>query len=198
MALAHLTDVEARTVTRLLQQHRDATGPGLLEVLEAFGIEHQVLEDVQWTTLDDTAVASAVGVQLDRLGELVGEQRKGLDDEMYRVRIAARILVNRSSGSIAQLVAIFSVLEPDATVQLVEEFPAAFDLKVNGVAISEAFAAAYLDILNEAKKAGVGTRLEFSTATTGSGFCFAGGTGKGFPDASLTPGSGGMFAGVKG
>ena len=38
--------------------------------------------------------------------------------------------------------------------------------------------------------------LELSSGGSGNGFCFQGGIGRGFPDAQLTPGSGGKFATV--
>lgn len=195
-ALVHARDIEGDAAGHVLQQYRDATAPGVIEEVETNVSEVQVLEDALWSILDDTGIDSptTVGANLDRLGKIVGQPRAGLSDSDYLLWLTARILVNRSSGSIDDILAIFMLINPGAAITFVEQFPAAFALKVNGIVVqAPAIQAA---ILKVARKAGVGGILEYSTAPTGSGFCFAGGSGKGFPDAILTPGSGGKLAGA--
>lgn len=139
-----------------------------------------------------------VGAALDLVGKIVGEPRAGSDDPSYLVRIKARIRVNRSSGSIDDLISLFQALQPTATLNVREDFPAAIAMKLSGVALS--VPDQHVAMLRQARKGGVRSVLEYSTAPLGSGFRFAGGApggGKGFPDAALTPGSGGKLAGVK-
>jgi hypothetical protein len=196
MALIPVTDHAQRVDDSLAQQYRDATAPGVREVAQAIAFEGQDVEDALWSILNKTPLSAAIGYQLERMGALVGEQRNGDSDEPYWVRVAARILVNRSSGSVNELLAIFSLLTAGlATLHLVDQLPAAFVLKVNGIAVS--VPGTYATLLRQARKGGVRSILEYSTAPTGSGFCFAGGTGRGFPDAILTPGSGGKLAGAQ-
>lgn len=194
MPLVHTTDQAARAKARALQQYKDATAPGVVDVVEAVGFEAQDLEDALFQVIDETTLGAAVGVNLERLGALVDEPRNSDMDSAYWVRIAAKVLVNRSTGSIDDLIRIFQTLVEGADVQVLEVYPAKIVVKVNGVLVPDG--TAFARILRQARKAGVGSRLEFSTAPAGSGFCFSGGTGLGFPNASLTPGSGGKLAGV--
>lgn len=197
MALEQSSDVAARAVARALQQYRDATAPGLVEVIEALGFEIQDVEDAAWSVLLDTPLAVAIGFNLERIGKLVGQPRNGMVDETYWLWIQARIKTNKSSGSIDQIIAIFALLNDGATPPIFEEqFPAAFALKIHGIAGITA-PDQQAAILRQARKAGVRSVLEYSTAPTGSGFTFAGGDGKGFPDALGTPGSGGKLAGAE-
>lgn len=201
MPLEHSTDHAARAPARALQQYKDATAPGVVDVVGDLASETQALEDALFQIVDETSLANAVGVNLDRLGAIVDEPRSGESDSPYWIRIAAKILVNRSTGSIDDLVRIFGSLAPGAVVQVIESFPAKISVKVNGVVVPDPVA--FARILRQAKKAGVGTRLEYSTAAAGSGFSFgsvsAPGPGKGFPTnlSLVPPGTGGTLAGVK-
>lgn len=195
-ALVHLRKIPGDAVSKILQQYRDATTPGVREEVQTNAAEVQQVEDALWTIIDNTALDSptTLGVNLDRIGKLIGQPRGGLSDDDYLLWLKARILVNRSSGSIDDILTIFMLINPAAVPLFVEQYPAAFALKVNGISVlAPSIQAA---ILKVARKAGVRGVLEYSTAPTGSGFCFAGGVGKGFPDASLTPGSGGKLAGA--
>lgn len=194
--LVHRRDVAADATSKILQQYRDATAPGVREQVQTNAAEVQQLEDAAWSIIDNTAIDSptTLGVNLDVLGKIVGRPRSGLDDTEYLVWLKAQIKVNRSSGSIDDILEIFELINPGAVLKFVEQFPAAFALQVHGIAVEAPSIQAA--ILRVARKAGVRGVLEYSTAPTGSGFTFAGGDGKGFPDASLTPGSGGKLAGA--
>ena len=47
---------------------------------------------------DNYTIETAISVQLDVLGEIQRETRNSLDDEIYRNRIKAKILINNGSG----------------------------------------------------------------------------------------------------
>src|SRR3954469_1915667 len=112
MPLEHSTDHVARAPARALQQYKDAKAPGVVDVVGDLASEVQALEDALFGIVDETSLANAVGVNLDRLGAIVGEPRAGESDSPYWIRIAAKILVNRSTGSIDDLVRIFRALAP--------------------------------------------------------------------------------------
>lgn len=63
----------------------------LLRPLEAVEAAVQVL-----TRIYD--IESRAGIQLDHIGEIVGQRREGRTDEVYRVWLIARVAVNRSHG----------------------------------------------------------------------------------------------------
>ena len=54
-------------------------------------------------------IALSTGVQLDGIGEIVGEKRAGQSDTDYRIGIYTRILINKSSGTVDEILAIMSV-----------------------------------------------------------------------------------------
>lgn len=192
--MEHITDHVAQALSRLAQQYRGK--PRLAGMVAVLGKQVQEIEDMLFSILDET-VDLAVGAQLDVLGRIVGEERLGDGDDDYRLRIKAGILLNVSSGAPEELLAIFRLLTsglPGATVQIEEQYPAALVIRVLKVAIRSP--STYAGILQAAKDGGVRALLEFSGGPAGQGFCFAGGVGLGFPDARLTPGSGGKFANV--
>src|SRR6478736_8894 len=47
---------------------------------------------------NERSIDTAIGVQLDKVGEIVGEPRNGRDDETYRQYIRFRVFINISKG----------------------------------------------------------------------------------------------------
>lgn len=88
------------------------------------------LEQVQETQgayeemLDERDVLTAVGVQLDHIGNLVGEDRKLREDDAYRTAIFIRIAVNTNNGTLPDLHAIIKLLTGAEEVRIAEHFPA--------------------------------------------------------------------------
>ena len=95
----------------------------------------------------------AIGVQLDGIGDLVGQPRNGLPDDEYRGAIKFRIFLNKSSGEPETLVALVSFITdadkvriweiPNATVQL---FTDGSFIPENIVEATEAVASAGVNI----------------------------------------------------
>jgi hypothetical protein len=184
MALEHKTDHAAQAKARLLQQYKEASAPGVQELVEVLGFEVQDLEDALFQIIDETKLSAAIGVNLEHLGDIVGQPRNGMEDETYWLWIQARIRANRSSGSIDEILAIFMLINEGASFQFVEYFPAAFALKVDGIVVAAPLQQAA--ILRASRKAGVGGALWYSTAPPGSGFSFSGGSGLGFGAGALS------------
>lgn len=80
----------------LIEQFRnaDAVNHVLTSHLDSF----QDLENVLWDVINSRFLDTAVGVQLDILGGLVGERRGAANDVDFRSAIRLRIRVNRSQG----------------------------------------------------------------------------------------------------
>lgn len=147
----------AHAVGRLLAQFRGR--PRLEGVARALGTVVQGLEDVSWQVRAGRAVDTAEGAQLDVLGRVVGRERGALSDEEYRVRIKTQIALNLSSGTPGEIVGLFRLLMPNG-IQLLEQAPAAFVLRILGVLPIPATEA--LELLREAKPGGVRALLEWS------------------------------------
>jgi hypothetical protein len=161
--LEHITDHQGRAIRRLVRQYREATNlQGLVSVSTA---EHQTLEDQFWQMFAET-VESAEDAQLDVYGGIVGQEREGRDNDTYRLWIKTRVRINRSCGSIPEIVSILVALVSGTTfVRLEEQFPAAIEVHMGyTAALDWAQAAA---ILRKCKAGGVRALLTVEGADEG-------------------------------
>lgn len=130
-----------------------------------------VLEQAMQDVLLRRSVDTAVGVQLDVLGKLVGRQRGGIaDDEVYRRFVRAQIAANRSNGLIDDILAIARLVVNDdsAGFAFKNQGVAAYALEVSGVALPHAIAAVLISLLLRATEVGTRPILEYSTAPPAS------------------------------
>jgi len=132
----------------------------------------QEIEDALWDVLVRTQLPLAAGVQLDRLGRIVGQPRQGRGDESYRIWIAARVMVNRSSGLAEQVIAIVEKLVEGKDLELREEPPAAFTIDVQEP-ITELDGVEIAKILQRARAAGVRGLLEWFSEPIDEVFAFS-------------------------
>lgn len=95
----------------------------LLAWLESLLAAMQSLEDLAQDVMEGFRLPTAVGVQLDVLGRLVGEPRATWTDDEYRAMIAVRILINRCSSHPDEILDILALFSED--LQLHETPPAA-------------------------------------------------------------------------
>ena len=101
--------------------------------LDAHVDEIQSAEDVAYDMLARRSVYTAEGMQLDRLGVIVGQERieaYATDDDAYRTHLLAVIYVHMADGQPLQIYELLEVLSCVAGVQLREVPPAAFEVSV--------------------------------------------------------------------
>ena len=113
-------------------------------------------------TSDTSSAAYGVGrgVQLDRIGRLVGQPRSGADDESYRYYLRARIAANRSNGTVDDLIRVFKAkLGATETPLYTPGGTASFILQLS-TPMTDAVAEIALYFLRYAKMAGVRALLE--------------------------------------
>lgn len=115
----------------LIEQFRNHTN--IDAIVKAFAQQSQEVEDAAWQILLDTLIATAEGQQLDNLGTIVGVEREGKTDTAYRVRLQAQVLLNKSSGTIEDLLGMAYVLGATSNTVLTEVFPAKIEIVVNTV-----------------------------------------------------------------
>jgi hypothetical protein len=168
--LVHDPDHTARGVARVIDRYRK---PRTSALLASWLGELQETEDALWQLLVERSLATAEGDQLDVLGAIVGEPRQGRDDETYRIWISARNMVNRSSGTTTEELAIArKLLPPEVAVVLEEYYPAAFVMRAYGVLDSDdAYQIARM--LHLAKAAGVQFAITWPTDPAGGAGTFA-------------------------
>lgn len=152
-SLLHDPDHEPRGIARLIDRYRY---PRTSALLGSWLAEVQEAEDALWQLLVERSLHTAVGAQLDVLGAIVGQPRQGRDDATYRLWIAARNMVSRSSGTTSELLAIARQIMPPGTVARLEEYyPAAAVMRFEGGALTLTLGYHIAHMLRAAKAAGV-------------------------------------------
>ncbi|NJR72720.1 MAG: hypothetical protein HC773_01425 [Scytonema sp. CRU_2_7] len=97
----------------------------------------------------------ATGAQLDGLGDIVGIERKGNTDDVYRQLIRFQIGINSSSGEWETLLALTKFLTEGDDVHISPLYPAKISLLTNGTLVSPETVPA----IEESAVAGVGIEL---------------------------------------
>jgi len=81
---------------------------------------------------DQYDLEKAKGILLDRLGKLVGENRDGNDDELYRLLIRLRILLNTTDGSINDIIKVIKFIFSSEVVHIQPNYPAGITILHDG------------------------------------------------------------------
>lgn len=185
----YIDDHTAVALSRLLQEFQES------ELLKALLASYT--DQVQETEnlIDPLVLARdlnvAAGEPLDALGEAVGEPRQGRTDEVYRLFIRAKILVNKSSGTPNELIAIVRQMagDPVLGVDLDEYDPATVWIRpVDDIMTDDP--ALWAVLLRLAKAAGVRLLFIYNESAESAMFQYAGtagliGTGRGFDEGHL-------------
>jgi hypothetical protein len=120
MAITEIADWQARLRGRVFAQFAqsnwcvplaDLIGAGANELELAFAAV-LLLWSIDTVTNDATSPLYGVGrgVQLDRIGRLVGQPRAGVDDDHYRFYLRAKIRANRSDGTPDVIIGVFQAM----------------------------------------------------------------------------------------
>jgi hypothetical protein len=177
MVLSKVSTHVTQAVANLVEQYKGK--PKMAATLEAFVQQVQDLEDALFELLNERDLDTAVGAQLDTLGDIVGEGRLGRNDVDYRIAIRGRILVNLSEGTPVDLIHLLEVLGEGSSVILTEYFPAALTAELVDAVADEDEAHRIGDQLHAATAAGVLSHLiyhgvpeaeRFRFDTAGQGF----------------------------
>jgi len=120
-AFVYEDDLATRARNDLLQQWW--TKERFVAFARALGYGAQVQEDASFDVLVSTTLDLATGDALDQWGDTVGEYRQGLLDGPYRNFIKARILANRSSGKLDELIELATIVTAPSNVVTKELFP---------------------------------------------------------------------------
>jgi hypothetical protein len=132
-----ITDHLLRARKRLPQQYKDATGKfavswdseqvsGWYGILDSFSRRAQEMEDVMYEMLTERGINTAEGINLDRIGEILGVSREGLTDALYLDAIFAQIIANNSDATARDLLSVVQLIVGDdlRLLNLIEDFPA--------------------------------------------------------------------------
>lgn len=182
----------------LLEQFKNS---GLLQaLLESWTATIQTTEDLMAPLVLSRDVETATGATLDSLGQAVGAERSGLADDIYRLFIKAKVLVNGSSGTSNELIAIVRQLAGDPILGvLVDEYnPATVFVRPQDFAIEDN-ADIWGALLQLAKSAGIRLQFVYSSSATDDNNLFRFSDSPTVPEFSSTKGFGsGTLTGVIG
>lgn len=161
----------------------------------------QRLENAMIQLLTQRTSETAIGAQLDVLGRIVGQDRGGLTDDVFRRYIQARIATNRATGKREELIRIAKLVVNDetATIYIDRQPPAALLLRVDGVAVDPSIEAVLLTFMKLAVALGVRILVQSNSGAPANVFKFSDGSlspGPGF-DNTASPGSGGAISDVR-
>lgn len=198
--LTHITDHADQAVSNLLEQDKGKPKINAFVRIHAGRMQH--VEDVMWAVYTQRWIDTAVGVQLDTLGAIVGEGRKGRGDDLYRLWIRVRVIINRSNGKVKDILRIVRLLiGPAPGVTYVPQYPAAFTIQISGIpGIGDTVQAVH-DILTEVHAGGVRMNIEY-TDDDATAFKFHSDATEGVTDLvhgfgnTTGPVNGGLWSGV--
>lgn len=136
--------------------------PAMVSFATIFGNKIQEIEDALWQLYTERGIDTAVGAQLDILGKILDYTRGGLDDDIYRLRLRAKIALNRDSGTIAEILSIFALLLPGLGLELRDTPPAGFELRIVGIIPGSISVNELSAILKAARAACIEAQLVYS------------------------------------
>lgn len=188
-----------------LLPHQFKDADNLKAILGALTAQVQAAENMIFNLWQSRWLDNAAGAQLDGLGAIVGVDREGLEDDAYRIMIRVQILVNASSGTFDQILAIFEHLDPDNTYVIEEMFPAGFQISALLPFDAPVSEARMGRLLGDAKAAGVEAQLVYQTQENAFRFSSTSsleasddeGFATRFPIVASSAGTGGGWAEVK-
>lgn len=96
-----------------------------------FGNQCQDLENAARKLLYILNIDKSEGIQLDKIGTLVGQARLGYNDEYYRMLLKVKIGVNVSEGDMERIITLWKNLTNSDDVKLTEILPAKIKLETN-------------------------------------------------------------------
>lgn len=154
----------------------------------------QELENVLFDLLNNRMLDAAEGAQLDKLGSMLNESRKGSQsDSNYRTILGVKIKQNLSQGEPETLISILSALTSSTQINFVELYPAAIVMYFDGEIIGTP---SDLKNLIDGIAAG-GVRVDIVKGLLTEAFVVEGAVGLGC-SSTVSPTTGGRIASSKG
>ena len=83
-------------------------------------------------TSDQHDLEKAKNILLDRLGKIVGENRDGNDDNLYRLLIRLRTILNTTSSSINDIIRVIKFVYSSEVVRIQPNYPAGLTILHDG------------------------------------------------------------------
>lgn len=139
----------------------------------------QDVENALQQLLTERTIDAGVGVQLDIIGKLVGQDRGGLIDADYRHYLRARIATNRSNGVTEDLITITKLIVNDgsATYNISRNGVATVVARIGGIAVTDSLGDIVYTFLHDAVSAGVRIVVQWANSVPANVFRLDSGPG---------------------
>lgn len=192
MTLIKKTNHVEEALGNLIELYKNSTN--LRSFIEAFINQIQDLEEAFYQIFD-LWLENATGVNLDNIGSIFDEARKGRTDDAYRNAIQTRIYVNIGNGTPEEIYTFMNDFN-ERTYQITEYGLASFFLRaVDALTPSDPLPVDFFLVLVDIKPAGVRAFFHYALVDDDNVFTFATGdtvesdSNKGFSDdAQITGG----------
>jgi len=147
--------------------------PDLAAFIAPFIDQIQDAENAAFELIDERTIDAAVGVQLDGIGQIIGETRDGRTDDDYRAGLKAKILINKTSGTIEEIIEIVILLVSNS-VDIQDFYPASFYVNIVG-ALVDLDPVLLAGIISSAKPAAVNAAMIYQGDIDANTFTLASG-----------------------
>lgn len=137
--------------------------PVIEGILASWTNRVQALENALVAVATARLLAGAVDAQLDSLGDLVGEPRKGRANDIYREAIRLRVKVNRANGKAEDVIQTVNIATLGADFDYREIYPAGFEIEALDLPAPQSTAA----LIKQTRAAGVKAVLITGTWDSG-------------------------------
>lgn len=129
----------------LLSQY--SSSEDLKKLIKIFIEEIQELNNPINTLLNNRSIFTSIGIQLDKIGELLGEPRFGRDDDSYRNALLFRIFLNTAPATPETILRAAKFITNSTQTFYWDNYPASYQIFVNGLKIFEFGSATINDVL---------------------------------------------------
>lgn len=136
--MVRILNVFERTMALLASQFRDKKLNGedtnFQKLIKALTRPLQELQDVFWELKTERWLSTAIGVQLDEIGVILGLSRNlNESDDDYRERLQFQIFINISSGTPEDIMRALQFLTQADNVAFFDVYPGFFQLETDGL-----------------------------------------------------------------
>lgn len=93
------------------------------------------LEELDRNILNMSAqfdIDNAAGAELDRIGKILGEDRGGNSDKVYRIYLKLKTMLNTANGTVEDIIKFVKFFYSSETVHLVPDYPAGLRILHDG------------------------------------------------------------------
>jgi len=153
---------------RLIRQYRQ--GSNVEQICAALVGPLQQTEDDTYDLYSAWDIDTQEGVNLDRIGAIIGQDRSGFDDDTYRIFLKGQVGINNSRGTLNDILSLWNIFNPGATIKVNEQYPAQIELLTSATQSTQQIQDFIFELMDQAAQAGVRVVWILPITVEGDGF----------------------------